>query len=197
LSPHFRELTTIIVEESDRLTTLVNEAVRMSQIDAGKFRIERTLIDPDELVRAVLNTFTSRVEERKLTLHSDGNLPQVPVDRELLELALRQLIDNALKYSPEGSPVDVFTGVENGRVTIRIRDEGPGIPERERDRVFDRFYRQGSAKSRVSGTGMGLYIAREIVRAHGGDVWIEANQVAVALPILNEGQSFGQSEPKT
>ncbi len=185
LSPHFRELATIIDEESDRLTTLVNEAVRMSQIDAGKFRIERVLTDPDELVRAVLNTFAARAEDRKLVLHSSGNLPQVPVDRELLELALRQLIDNALKYSPQGSPVDVFTGVENGRVTIRIHDEGPGVPERERDRVFDRFYRQDGVKARIPGTGMGLYIAREIVRAHAGDVWIEPNGANVALPLLN------------
>jgi signal transduction histidine kinase len=92
----------------------------------------------------------------------------------LLSLALRQLIDNALKYSPPASPIDVVADLEGDRVVIRVRDRGPGIPERERERIFDKFYRPLAVRERVPGTGLGLYIAREILRTHGGDLWIES-----------------------
>jgi two-component system sensor histidine kinase KdpD len=169
LSPQFRELATIIDEETDRLSLLVTEAVRMSQIDAGKVRLERELLDVADLLRRVLTHFESKAEGRELKLQVDEGLPPVYADKDLISLALRQLIDNALKYSPPGSPISVTAGLKDRRVIIRVRDRGPGIPERERERVFDKFYRRQTTKTHVPGTGLGLYIAREIARAHGGD----------------------------
>ena len=99
-------------------------------------------------------------------------MPELTVDPALISLALRQLIDNALKYSPPGSPVDISAARTNGNLEIRIADQGPGIPEKERERVFEKFYRRQAVKERVPGTGLGLHIAREILRAHGGDVAI-------------------------
>jgi signal transduction histidine kinase len=98
------------------------------------------------------------------------------------------LIDNALKYSPPGSPIDVTAELKDNRVIIRVRDRGPGIPERERERIFDKFYRRQTTKAHVPGSGLGLYIAREIARAHGGDVWVEGepgsgSEFCVALPV--------------
>jgi two-component system sensor histidine kinase SenX3 len=108
-------------------------------------------------------------------------------DPDLMALALRQLIDNALKYSPPGSPIEIAGESNEGRVILRIRDQGPGIPLRERERIFDKFYRWQATSSHIPGTGLGLYIAREITRAHGGDVWVEGepgsgSEFCIALP---------------
>lgn len=192
LPPHSRELATIIDEEADHMNLLVNEAVRMSQIDAGKVRLDRALLEVDDLVRGVLAHFAPRAEGRELNLRA-GGLPPVWADPELVSLALRQLIDNALKYSPPGLPIDVSTSRNDDHVVIRVRDHGPGIPERERERIFQKFYRCQRTKAQVPGTGLGLYIAREIVRTHGGDVWIEGesgagSEFCVSLPVRTEGQ---------
>jgi two-component system sensor histidine kinase SenX3 len=109
----------------------------------------------------------------------------------MMSLALRQLMDNALKYSPPGSPVEISANIADHTVLIRIRDHGPGIPEKERERVFEKFYRRQAVKDRVPGTGLGLHIAREIVRAHGGDVKIEgegASEFCITIPIQSSGR---------
>jgi two-component system sensor histidine kinase KdpD len=183
-----RELAVIIDEESDRLNALVTEAVRMSQIDAGKVLVERQPVAIDDLVRRVLAHFEARAEGRVLSLNAAPGLPQVLADPDLVSLAIRQLIDNALKYSPPAAPVEVSTCLREGRVAIRVHDGGPGIPERDRERIFDKFYRRPGSKSHVPGTGLGLYIAREIIRTHGGDIWVENQPGAgsdfwVALPV--------------
>lgn len=192
LSPQFRELAAIIDEETDRMNQLVTEAVRMSQIDAGKIRLERESLDVGEMLHRVVGYFESLSAGRTMRVSSAPNLPRISADPELLSLALRQLIDNALKYSPPGSPIDVVADLEKERVVIRVHDRGPGIPERERDRIFDKFYRR--AASKVAGTGLGLYIAREIIRTHGGDLWIEGeagqgSEFCAALPVPKEGRA--------
>jgi two-component system, OmpR family, sensor histidine kinase KdpD len=173
LSPQLRELAAIIDEETDRMNQLVTEAVRMSQIDAGKIRLERESIDVAQFLKKILDQFESQAGGRTVRLNPSPNLPLVSADPELLSLALRQVIDNALKYSPAGSPIGIVADLEGDRVVIRVHDRGPGIPERERERIFDKFYRRGAVRDRVPGTGLGLYIAREILRTHGGDLWIE------------------------
>ena len=192
LSPQTRELAVIIDEETDRMNQLVTEAVRMSQIDAGKIRLEREPIDVAALLAKVVEQFESQAAGRSLRLNPAANLPRISADPELLSLALRQLIDNALKYSPPSEPIGVVADLEGDRVVIRVHDRGPGIPERERERIFDKFYRRVAARDRVPGTGLGLYIAREIIRTHGGDLWIESepgegSEFCAGLPVPKEG----------
>jgi two-component system, OmpR family, sensor histidine kinase KdpD len=188
MSPQLKELTTIIDEEADRLSLLVTEAVRMSQIDAGKVRLDRKRFDLKPLLETLVEQFAPRAEGRKLTLSVSGRLPQLNADADLVMLALRQLLDNALKYSPEGTPVEVAVGEEPGRITVRVLDQGPGIPMKERERIFDKYYRMQSAKQNTSGSGLGLHIAREIMRAHGGDLWVESmhgvgSEFCAAIPV--------------
>jgi two-component system sensor histidine kinase KdpD len=188
LSPQVRELTTIIDEETDRLSLLVTEAVRMSQIDAGKLRVERRPLQLRPLLENVLRSFESRLEGRTVNLELAAPDPHILADAELLSLALRQLIDNALKYSPPGTPLDISCQSESGRAILRLQDHGAGIPERDWERVFDKYYRRESARRLVPGTGLGLYIAREIARAHGQDLWIESAgqggaQFCLGLPL--------------
>lgn len=184
-----RELATIIDEEADRLSFLVTEAVRMAQIEPGKIRLNRVSVDVAALLGRVLRHFESQAEGRELKLLASDGLPRVFADPELMSLALRQLVDNALKYSPPGSPIDVTAALKNDFVVIRVRDRGPGIPERERERIFDKFYRRQDTRNHVPGTGLGLYIAREITRAHGGEVWVESangvgSEFCVSLPAI-------------
>jgi len=187
LSPQVRELATIIDEEADRLSVLVTEAVRMSQIDAGKVRLARESLDVADVLRRVAGHFESRAEGRELKMIIASDVPQVFADRDLLVLALRQLVDNALKYSPPSSTVTISAAREKNGAVIRVCDCGPGIPERERERIFEKFYRRPSNKSGMPGTGLGLFIAREIVRTHGGDIQVEeaaggGSEFRVTLP---------------
>jgi two-component system sensor histidine kinase KdpD len=185
---HSRELATIIDEETDRLSLLVTEAVRMAQIEAGRIHPERDWLDVRELLQRVLDHFAPRAEGREIKLVVSDGTPRAFADRDLIALAIRQLVDNALKYSPPGSPIKIGAGVEDGRIVIRVHDEGPGIPLRERERIFDKFYRRQNTKGQVPGFGLGLYIAREITRAHGGDVWVESesaegSEFCVSIPL--------------
>ena len=192
VSPQFRELATIIDEETDRLSLLVTEAVRMSQIEAGKIHLERQSLAIDDLLRRLVRHFEARADGRRLHLSASADLPRIAVDPEMLTLALRQLMDNALKYSPPGSPVEITADCSNHGVLIRIRDHGPGIPEKERERVFEKFYRRQTVKDRIPGTGLGLHIAREIVRAHGGDVKIEGehgSEFCITIPVQAPGRA--------
>lgn len=189
LAPQFRELAAIIDEETDRMNRLVTEAVRMSQIDAGKIRLERQSIAVAPFLSKIVDNFESQAAGRTLRVDAGANLPDISADPELLSLALRQLIDNALKYSPPASPIRVTADREGDLVVVRVHDRGPGIPERERDKIFDKFYRRaGGSRDRVPGSGLGLYIAREIIRTHGGDLWIEGeagegSEFCAALPL--------------
>jgi two-component system sensor histidine kinase KdpD len=160
-----RELVTIIDEDLERLEALVTDAVHMLRIDAGDFAVH---LDRHNLADVV--TATLRKLERRLDGHPVlRGVPQsltVDADRELLGLALRQLLDNALKYSPPTSTIDIHAR-GNGTVDIAVHNSGSTIPEHEQARIFERFYR-GSQVRHVPGSGMGLAIVQQIAAAHGG-----------------------------
>ena len=174
LPPQVHELTSIIDEEASRLNLLVTDAVRMAQIDACKIQLERRPVAVKEFVSRVLKDFGPRLDGRGLRLELSEALPPISADPDMASMALRQVIDNSLKYSLPATPLELAADAGADRVTIRVRDGGQGIPEAERERIFERFYRRQSVKARVPGSGMGLYIAREIARAHGGDLWVES-----------------------
>jgi len=174
LSPQVRELTSIIDEEASRLNLLVTDAVRMAQMDASKIQLERQPVAVAEFVGRVLDGFKPHLDGRSLRVNLSKELPTVAADPDLASMALRQVIDNGLKYSLPATAIEVAADSSADWVTIRVRDQGPGIPKPESERIFDRFYRRRAAKDRVPGSGLGLYIAREIIRAHGGDLWLES-----------------------
>ena len=173
IPPDQQELATIIEEETDRLSQLVTEAVKMSEIDAGKLKLHRSRAPAAELLRIAQASFEGRGKERIQNVDTTDSPAGVFVDADLIVLALRQVLDNALKYSDPSSPVacEVAPGPEH--VVVRISDRGAGIPEPERERIFDKFYRRPGVRDKVPGSGLGLHIAREIARIHGGDLWVE------------------------
>jgi two-component system sensor histidine kinase KdpD len=169
-----RELLSIVDEETDRLSVLVTEAIQMARIEAGRVILRRESHSVQELVESVLNKLRTVVEDRKIQVNIAAGLPPVWVDGELIEVALRQLIDNALKYSPAGSPVSLAAESKEGRVIVSVADHGPGIPEAEQSRIFEKFYRAEASRHQIPGAGLGLVIAREIIHAHGGEIWVDS-----------------------
>jgi two-component system, OmpR family, sensor histidine kinase KdpD len=169
---HDRELVAIIDEDVDRFQALVTDAVQMLRIDAGNFAVHLDRHNLGDVVSATLRKFESRLDGHHLLTQVPAGVA-VDADRELLSLALRQLLDNALKYSPPSSTIDVQART-NGAVEIIVRNSGSTIPEREQPRVIERFYRGAQARH-VPGTGMGLAIVQQIARAHGGTLTIASS----------------------
>ncbi len=171
-NPRDRELIEIIDEDLNRFQDLVTDAVQMLRIDAGDLAVhpERHRLAP--LVAAAVARFGDRLDGHELVQRVPDDL-MVEADRDLLGLAIRQLLDNALKYSPPRSMIQIVAA-GNGAVEISVRNSGSVIPGPEAARVFDRFYRGAEARN-IPGTGMGLAIVREIVRAHGGTVGVSSS----------------------
>ena len=186
-----RELVTIVDEEADRLGRLVTEVTQMARIEAGKVRLDRKLYSVTHLISAALRQVKQTTNGRQITVEASENLPLVNVDASLIELAIRQLVDNALKYSTPGSPLSVVARRSPSALIIAVRDHGPGIPERDLARIFERFYRGPGADRKAIGAGMGLAITREILRAHDGEVSVksrsgEGSEFILSLPLSTE-----------
>jgi two-component system sensor histidine kinase KdpD len=159
------ELSLIIDEELDRLSALVTDAVQMLRIDAGDFVVHLGHHAVGSLVDAAIKRYASHLDGHQVHQQVPADL-RVEADRDLLSLALRQLLDNAVKYSPPTSVIDV-TAAGNGAIEISVGNSGPAIAEREQARIFERFYRGAQARH-VPGSGMGLAIVQQIMRAHNG-----------------------------
>jgi two-component system sensor histidine kinase KdpD len=185
------ELTTVVDEEADRLGRLVTEAIQMARIEAGKIRLKTGLYSVEALIRPALQQMNSMTEGRTVSVNIAGGMPLIAADQELMGMAIRQLLDNALKYSPAGSPIAVAAEKTPHHVLISVSDQGPGIRAPERSRIFERFYRSPGTPQNVTGAGMGLAIALEIVRAHGGDIQVENGpaggaKFSIAIPAAEE-----------
>ena len=160
-----RELVAILDEELDRFQSLLSDAIQMLRIDAGDFAVHRHRQDLGPIVDATVHRFERRLEGHEVIRRVPNGLT-VDADRDLLSLALRQLLDNALKYSPPTSTIEIGAHA-NGTLDLFVRNSGSVIPESERPRVVERFYRGARARN-IPGTGMGLTIVQQIAEAHGG-----------------------------
>src|SRR6185295_14006227 len=161
--------------EVDRLGVLVTDAVQMLRIDAGDFTIhpERHQVDP--IVETALDKFDRQLEGHTVTVRVPEGLT-IEADGELLGLALRQLLDNALKYSPPASSIEIRASAEDD-FRLSVTNSGSLIPATDRLRIFERFYRGGHARQ-VPGTGLGLAIVEEIAHMHGGTLSVNSSSEA-------------------
>ncbi len=169
-----QQALSIIDESVEQLNVLVNEAIHLSRIDAGNLQLKREPCTARALVEDSLYQMRATLDGRAVELSIADDLPAVAVDLELMQLVVRHLIDNAVKYSPPASPVRISAVPDGNSIVIAIRNEGEGISESEMSRIFEKFYRGANARGHVPGTGMGLAIAREIVVAHAGDIWVDS-----------------------
>ena len=185
LPAHQRELISIADEGADRLSKLVTEAIQLARIEGGKFQLNRGVHLPSSLILGALKQMKSLTDGRAINLSISLDLPPLWVDAELIEMVIAHLIDNALKYSPPAAPISIGARAVENRVIIYVSDQGFGIAEEEQPRIFDKFYR--ARETHIKGTGMGLAIAREIIRAHGEEIWVTSK--------LGEGSEFSFSLP--
>jgi two-component system sensor histidine kinase KdpD len=167
-----RELMTIINEEADRLNQLVAEVLEMVRIEAGQLHLEKRPLDVGEAVGSTLGEMKPALDGRLVDVRLQDGLPAADADLDFVQQVLKQLLDNALKYSPPGSPLTIAARAGEGRIVVSVADRGNGIEEHEQRRIFDKFYRAREHRFRVPGTGMGLAIAKGIVEAHGGRIWV-------------------------
>jgi two-component system sensor histidine kinase KdpD len=158
-------------DEAIRLDRLVNNLLSMTRLEAGAVRVEKEWLPLEEVVGAALVRLDDRLARRVVNTQLPADSPLVLLDGVLIEQVLINLLDNAIKYTPPEAPVDITAEVSKDTLTIVVADRGPGIPPRDLERIFDKFYRAAAAGS--SGVGLGLSICRGIVEAHGGKMWAE------------------------
>jgi two-component system sensor histidine kinase KdpD len=168
-SPADFELLCVINEETDRLT---NEAVEMARVEVGIPELNRRQYSIRETVYSALEDLNSAAAGRHIEINIPDSLPPVDIDFCLVKQVFKQLLDNAVKYSPEDSPIVICSECNPERVVVMVSDSGPGIPESEQTRVFEKCYRGCSSGQRTPGTGMGLAIAKSIVEKHDGRIWV-------------------------
>jgi PAS domain S-box-containing protein len=170
-----REFLTIIDEESDRLTELISNLLDMSRIEAGTLRVEPEPTDLRPLVLETVEQFQVVSHHHRFTVHLPAVVPAVLADPRRTRQVLRNLVENAVKYSPEGGPITIWVQAKPDRVQISVADQGLGMEPQQLDHIFERFYQVNSASTRrVGGSGLGLSICRAIVEAQHGDIWVES-----------------------
>jgi PAS domain S-box-containing protein len=184
-----REFLSIIDEESDRLSELISNLLDMSRIEAGTLRVEPEPTDLRPIIAETVAEFQVMTHDHQLRASMPPSLPLVLADPRRARQVVRNLVDNAVKYSPEGGPITVAARVAEGSLEICVSDRGLGIEPDDLDRIFDRFYQVDSASTRkVGGSGLGLSICKAIVEAHKGRIWAESepgigSSFYVALPL--------------
>jgi len=144
----------------------------------------------DQLVKELENDYRAQADEKKISLQFNVSpkLPKLQADKDKLAIAVHNLLGNALKYTPEGGKVTVTVDVRDGQLAIDVADTGIGIDKKETDKIFDRFYRSQDPRiGKIVGTGLGLTLAREVMRLHGGDITVES--------VINRGSTFTATMP--
>jgi two-component system sensor histidine kinase KdpD len=183
LSAHERrELLDTLCEEAERLERLVANLLDMTRLEAGALEVKREWVPVEELVGSALSRIEGRIDGRPITTEIPPDLPLAPVDPVLFEHALVNLLENALKYTPAGSPIEIAARRAGDGIELELADRGPGLPE-PAEPLFEKFVRH--APRGTGGVGLGLPIARGIARAHGGDVVAENRPGGGARFVLN------------
>jgi two-component system sensor histidine kinase KdpD len=178
--------------EAGRLNRLVGNLLDMTRIEAGALRVNYDLYDVQDVIGSSLEPLDTQLKEHPVAVQVAPNLPLVPLDFVLVVQVLTNLLDNAAKYSPPGSPIGVRAQIDGEVLQIEVEDRGSGIPPSDLERIFDKFYRVQQPGS-VSGTGLGLSICKGIVEAHAGRIWAEnrdggGTRVTLTLPLDGPGE---------
>jgi two-component system sensor histidine kinase KdpD len=167
------DLIAVVQQEAQRLRRLMSEAIHLARIEAKRLKLERQPEQVGGVIRGAIDSLGQLADSHPIRVEMGEEAPSILADPELAVQMIKQLLDNALKYSPAGKAITVSASEENGWVSIAVRDEGLGLTELEQSRVFDKFYRGRGDHNGIQGTGMGLAIAREIAEAHGGAIAVE------------------------
>jgi two-component system sensor histidine kinase KdpD len=167
-----REMAQAIYEEAGRLNRLLRNLLDMTRLEAGALQVNKELQPLEEVIGAALSRLEEPLADRVVNIRLPDELPFVPIDSVLIEQVFINLLENAIKYTPPASPIDLSASTDGASVVIEVADRGPGLPPGDEQRIFEKFYR-ASTSPNGRGVGLGLTICRGIVEAHGGRIWAE------------------------
>jgi len=200
-----REFLHNIDEETERLERIVDNLLDLSRMESGRLRLDKHPTDVGQLAQRVLEATRLEVDAQTSQHRFVHDFPSRPlianVDARCIEQVLRNLLGNAVKYSPQGGTITARGLGDQWRIIISVSDKGVGIPPQDLERVFERFYRvEGESTQRISGAGLGLSVCRGIVEAHGGRIWAESTSGAgstfyFSLPV-SDGQASDSNQPR-
>lgn len=196
-----REFLRIIEDEADRLTRLIADLLDVSRIESGRFELKKREFDFIRLLNIVVEKVMSSTDIHQVSTSAPQSMTPMLADPDKIEQVLLNLLGNAVKYSPRGGPIEIEVREHPGKMECSIRDHGVGIPKEHLPRVFDKFSRVDNRSTRgIGGTGLGLYITRSIVEAHGGTIWAEStpsrgSKFRFTLP-LDPARSKSQQRPE-
>jgi two-component system phosphate regulon sensor histidine kinase PhoR len=172
-----QEYYRIIMRESERLSRLINNILNFSRMDSGRKPYQHAPVDINELVQSVFSDYNEhiRAEGFSFSLGTADNLPEISGDSEAIRESLINLIDNAVKYSPDEKVIKIQTAQNGGQILISVTDHGMGIPEKAQHRIFEKFYRvESGLVHRTKGSGLGLALVKHIMDAHGGRITVDS-----------------------
>jgi two-component system, OmpR family, sensor histidine kinase KdpD len=170
-----------IEHEADRLNRLVGNLLDMSRIEAGALKPEKEWYALPALIQDVLGHLQPLLHGRAVQTSLPDDLPPVKMDYLQIDQVLTNLLENAVRYTPTGSPIEISAEAQDGQLLVSVADRGPGIPPEELERIFDKFYRVRTLQRDTSGSGLGLAVCRGLVEAHGGRIWAENREGGGAL----------------
>lgn len=172
------------LSETNRLNILTNNILLASQMEEKTFQRENEQVNLADLIETVVNDYKNRYPQRRIEASADKDL-YIDGDELLMQIALSNLIDNALKYAPKESPVYVDLMEDEYYIQIKVSDEGPGIADEEKRKIFQKFYRSGSENTRkAKGTGLGLYLTKKIIEQHNGDIFVMNNTPSGSIFVI-------------
>lgn len=176
--------------ESEQLSRLINNLLQITYLEAHKIKLQKQLCSLQEVIELVLNTLEIEIGKKPIDVILENDLPPIPFDKVLIQQVFENLLDNAIKFTPPDSPIEIVANIEEDEIVIKIQDHGPGITPDEVDRLFEKFYR-GRMLTSERGLGLGLALCRSIVDAHGGEIWAENRKdgngaiFSFTLPLAN------------
>jgi PAS domain S-box-containing protein len=186
-----QESLAVIEEESDRLAALIDDLLDASRLQAGALSLNHSEIALDHLSRRMIERFKPQSDVHKFELDFPADFPVVLADESRLMQVLGNLLSNAIKYSPDGGTVTISGHSQPDRIVVCVQDEGPGISLEDMPRIFNLFYRSNEAARKTKGAGLGLFLAKAVVEAHGGEIWVDdrvsnGSRICFSLPQNNK-----------
>jgi signal transduction histidine kinase len=183
-------------KSNERMINLINDLLNVTRIEEGRHLYSLVVASMEELVHSLIGPYSDIAKQKNITINFDGPteiVPQVKIDVEKMKLVVSNLIENALKYTPAGGGIFVSVGQEGGNAKVMVRDTGMGILEEQKDRIFTKYFRGSNAiRMETEGTGLGLFISKNIVETHGGKIWFvsqegEGTTFSFVLPPADKG----------
>jgi two-component system, OmpR family, sensor histidine kinase KdpD len=169
-----RELLQVADEELERIEGWIDDAIQMSSRQAAELRLNKARHPIGDVIARAIEGLGPQTDGRSIDVEVPGSMPSVSFDAELIEKVIRQLVDNAIKYSPPGSPIRIRAEYTGAELLVHVADSGCGIPRDEQRRIFEKYYRGRARVSGAPGTGLGLASAKCIMEVHGGEIWVHS-----------------------